>query len=466
MSWRFAGRVLLSVTAMAVSAPAGAADMGGNCCADLEERIAELEATTARKGNRKVSLEIYGQVNESVLFWDDGGERNAYIVTNDNARSRFGFRGKAKINGDWEAGYRIEIGVRIANSKRFDQNDPHGAAAETGFDLRDSNWYLKSKSLGAVTVGRSTTATNAITEANQSQTALFSKYSDVEDSGLGLRLRSAGNGGLSALTWRRLIGDGGDQPGEGERAIDNVRYETPTFYGFAVSASWGADDLWDVALRYTGDVAGFKLAAGIGYSEILDNNQTQSVCMSAPVGNGANGSDTRCHQFGGSVSVLHEATGLFINVGAGTKTDDILTRTVTFSGTGADDGQDFWALQAGLEKKFNSFGKTTIYGEYYNYNGGANQRRTIDGADGGVADALNPFAAGDDSAVWASELQMYGAGLAQGFDNASLVLYLSYRHYEADLTVRQLAGGVASGARSEVALEDLDVVLGGGIIKF
>ena len=27
-----------------------AADLGGNCCADLEERVAELEATTARKG--------------------------------------------------------------------------------------------------------------------------------------------------------------------------------------------------------------------------------------------------------------------------------------------------------------------------------------------------------------------------------------------------------------------------------
>jgi len=46
---------------------ARAADLGGNCCADLEERIAELEATTARKGNRKMSLTITGQVNRSVL---------------------------------------------------------------------------------------------------------------------------------------------------------------------------------------------------------------------------------------------------------------------------------------------------------------------------------------------------------------------------------------------------------------
>src|SRR5690242_20778304 len=38
------------------SHPAKAADLGGDCCADLEERVAELEATTVRKGNKKVSV--------------------------------------------------------------------------------------------------------------------------------------------------------------------------------------------------------------------------------------------------------------------------------------------------------------------------------------------------------------------------------------------------------------------------
>src|SRR5688572_30938322 len=93
------------------AAPARAADLGGDCCADLEERIAELEATTARKGNRKVSLTVYGHVNEAVMFWDDGHESNAYVVTNDNSRTRFGFKGDAKINDDWKAGFVLEIGV-------------------------------------------------------------------------------------------------------------------------------------------------------------------------------------------------------------------------------------------------------------------------------------------------------------------------------------------------------------------
>ena len=59
---------------------ASAADLGGNCCADLEERIAELEATTARKGNRKVSLTISGWVGEQVMWWDDGSAKGTYVT--------------------------------------------------------------------------------------------------------------------------------------------------------------------------------------------------------------------------------------------------------------------------------------------------------------------------------------------------------------------------------------------------
>jgi hypothetical protein len=46
-------RVLIAIGATALvgaltHAPARAADLGGDCCADLEERVAELEAMTVR----------------------------------------------------------------------------------------------------------------------------------------------------------------------------------------------------------------------------------------------------------------------------------------------------------------------------------------------------------------------------------------------------------------------------------
>lgn len=449
--------VIASLLAVLGTAPAHAADLGGNCCADLEERIAELEATTARKGNRKVSLEVYGQVNQGILWWDDGGESNVGVYTNDNSRTRIGFRGSAKIDADWEAGYRLELGVRTANSKRFTQNDPTG---ETGLDLRDSYWYVKNKRLGTAAVGRQATSTDQITEINLTQTKDFSKYSDVEDTGLGLLLRSAVNGELtsSGITFRRLIGDGGDQPGEGERRFDAVKYTSPEFAGFSASATWGQDDYWDAALNYAGSFAGLKVAAGIGYGEITDANQTNTVCAEAnqpgPV------HDTKCHQFGGSVSVIHEATGLFVNTGAGIKVDDLIAETTRFAGTGVDDEQTFWAIQAGIERKFNTFGKTTIYGEYYTYEGGGNGNRTV-----GATDALNPTGAGS-WAVWETGLDVWGAGIAQGFDAAALVMYLSYRHVEGDLTLRQINAGVADGAVAKAPIEDVDLVFAGGIIKF
>ena len=277
-----AAAITLLVGLGAASGTGYSADLGGNCCADLEERIAELEATTARKGNRKVSLEVYGQVNEEILWWDDGFESNADIYTNDNSRTRIGFRGKAKINGDLEAGYRLEIGVRTQNSKRFNQNDPSanstgnrceyrstgpesalgtGGLSDNGLDIRDSHWYFKSKSLGALSLGQQATATDAITEINQSQTGEVQKYSDIEDTGGGLLLRGV-NGDLSNLQWRRLIGEGGDQPGEGERRFNAIKYVSPEFGGFTASAAWGEDDFWDMALRYKGDFAGFSARSG------------------------------------------------------------------------------------------------------------------------------------------------------------------------------------------------------------
>lgn len=444
----------------AVSGAGHAADLGGNCCADLEERIAELEATTARKGNRKVSLEIYGQVNQEILFWDDGFESNAGVYTNDNSRTRFGFRGKAKIDSDWEAGYRLEIGVRSANSKRFTQDNPDGNP-DVGLDLRDSYWYLKSKTFGAGSVGRQATATDQITELNLTQTAEFAKYSDQEDTGLGLLLRRTDGTLSTTLQTRRLIGDGGDQPGEGERRADAVKYVSPEFAGFTASAAWGNDDIWDVALRYKGEFAGVELVAGIGYGEITDGIQTLTT--------GFSGLDVDAKQWGGSFSAIHTATGLFLNFGAGAKQDDGLTDIALFSGNvGPDDESWFWSLQAGIEKKWHPLGKTTIYGEYYDLDGSSLSRRP------GSSSALDPIQSGlaitnagtTRAAILDTGLTSYGVGVAQGIDAAALVLYLTYRHYEPDLTLVGVSGSVATGPSANVSLEDIDVVTAGGIIKF
>ena len=135
---------------------AQAADLGGDCCADLEERIAELEATTARKGNRKVSLTISGWVNEAVFFWDDGVESNAYVGTNELEQTASASSAKPRST---------TTGPPATRSKSASTAPAPRRSARTSRDRQQrldrarASWYLKSKTLGKVTVGQEGTAT-------------------------------------------------------------------------------------------------------------------------------------------------------------------------------------------------------------------------------------------------------------------------------------------------------------------
>src|SRR4026207_1247436 len=110
---RYALPAILGATGavLVAQAPVKAADLGGDCCADLEERVAELEATTVRKGNRKVSLSISGFVGHQVMWWDDGTQSATYFGDGGNIFSRFRFTGTAKITPQVTAGFTYEFGA-------------------------------------------------------------------------------------------------------------------------------------------------------------------------------------------------------------------------------------------------------------------------------------------------------------------------------------------------------------------
>jgi hypothetical protein len=168
---------ILAVTGLFVGGvampSAKAADLGGDCCADLEERVAELEATTARKGNRKMSLTVTGQVNRLVMWWDDGHDSGTYYgLDNTNSSSRFSFLGEAKISSRWKTGFEImveiEAGGTSSKVSQWDEDGKvgtqiNGATAASfnaanvdayGGDWRRALWWIEDKDLGRITVGR------------------------------------------------------------------------------------------------------------------------------------------------------------------------------------------------------------------------------------------------------------------------------------------------------------------------
>ena len=106
---------------------AQASDLRGECCADLEERVAELEATTARKGNRKMSVTITGQVHKMVMWWDDGQSSKTYYgVENRNSSTRFSILGEAKVTPNVKIGFAIMLDNQAPSSAGLNQWDADG----------------------------------------------------------------------------------------------------------------------------------------------------------------------------------------------------------------------------------------------------------------------------------------------------------------------------------------------------
>lgn len=434
---------------------AHAADFGGGAYADLEERIAELEATAARKGNRKVSLTITGNVNQTLFFWDDGVEDNVYVQTNEINPTKLRFHGDAKINDEWKAGYVLELGIAATRQDKIDQFETVGLSG-TGVFVRHSTWYLDSKRLGRVWVGHTSDAADGTLEVNLANTGHFASSNVSQsfgdgNSGFFLRL---GNGAFtdgtsdnnpSNVRLGDLVVPGWGGTPDSHR-YDLVKYETPTIAGFKASASWGADDIWGVALRYAGEAGGFKFAAAVGYTEYSDA-ASGGVRRGVVVPPALGAPDIDVQEWGASASLLHEPTGLFISGAYGRTDDNNASRLNDSQGNPLDGGTDFYFIQAGLERKFIPLGATTFYGEYFSLERGAAVRpgRT----------STTVLEIGGESII-ASEIQGWGVGVNQNL-NGAIDVYLAYRHLDIDVTL-------ADGASP--ALKNFDYVTAGANIKF
>jgi hypothetical protein len=422
------GGLKKTASAFAIAAAAGimstsafAADLGGNCCADLEERVAELEATTVRKGNRSVSLTLSGHVNESLLFWDDGINSGMQITTNLNSQTRFRFRGSAKINSDWSAGYYIEFGLAGAgNSNGVSQDDPRnlGGTTNTTPTIRHHALYIQSKRLGTVWLGHTTDAVDGLQDICVG-CPITSSIEMLSWHGF----KVVGPGGPSSDSWSSLgIGN------EGYHAtrVSVLKYISPTIAGFSLTASindaqettaaYNLDGVehgydWDIALRYAGEFNGVRIAAGVGYSERTNVD--------------GNGSDGDSWVIVGSMQ--HVPTGLFIQANYKESTGAISRSG--FSQAISD--HEAWSVTAGLVRKLSPMGATTFWGQYSNYS-------TSWG---------NDYVDGD----------VIAFGINQKIDAAAMELYLTYWNVAGDI------GYVGQGSGS---FEDANFVMAGARIRF
>lgn len=404
-----------------------AADLGGNCCADLEERVAELEAATVRKGNRKVKLTLSGVVHKGILYHDaDGmpgdGKLSIYDGTTDPSRIRLD--GEAKVSGTWAAGFAIEIAFAGNTARGIDIGKALFAIdgadgknefqiGETGSTIRHSYAWL-SGPIGKLSIGQQSTATDGVIEVNTSNSYLAGRPLQMGPLNFG--------GALAGLV----------VPYDGGRA-QALRYDTPTIAGFIGAVAWQDNDSWDAALRWAGEFGGVRLAAGIGYRDQKSQTLVNVINLVDLLKLDVAGSHKAAS---GSVSAMHMATGVFLNAFYSQVRYDltgelsVLPPLFAFSFDLGKEKTTGLGVQMGVEKNFFGVGATTLFAEYQQSKG----------------------------ETFLVDTKSVGVGAVQSFDALATDVYFSLRKYTTpDLDPAAFCVGMCT---------DATVATGGVRIKF
>jgi hypothetical protein len=397
--WTFGalGGICLLALGLLLS-PANAADLGGDCCADLEERVAELEATTVTKGNSRVKVQITGRVSQA-LVWTDFDEYSDYSIgENSNAPSFIGVAGTYVISPRMKAKVYFQLGLGGYEANLITGGYGHIEGDTHGLYTRQAWFALEHESLGTVTLGKVKQATDGISQADRSRSWVAS----------------------TPMTLRPITGPGIGEVIEmdGTRA-NAVRYDSPDLKGFWVSASMGPTNTdamgntdgtwWDVAARYWGTVGNFDLAAGVGYREgiWIEDDSLVGVPLGVSI-------DGMPKVLSASGSIMHKPSGLFVNASYGNMDLDVVPVDITA-----------YAAKVGVEVPWlkssgKGFGasdtKTTVFLEYGKWD---------------LSDLMLP-----DADYW-------GAGLVQTWGPVDV--YVSGRRYdlfEDDATVVMAGGSV------------------------
>ena len=363
---------------------ARAADLSGACCADVEERVAELEATAAKHGNRKMMVVIYGQVNYGWVDYTGisgvpAGHSLSGIAMNSAAPTFLGIAGEAKVNASLKAGFKLE----------FQMDDrPNLATASAAFPnevvMRQGVLWLDTV-LGKVSVGHGSMASDNAGSVTVANTEVASRL-------------------LSIAPMSTVLAFGYDLPYNDVRR-DMARYDTPTFLGFTVSASiangdnvnviggpfpFNAKDAYDIALRYANEIGGaggFRVAAAIAYRD--EQQQLATLAIGFP---------TRSTVFDGSTSVMHMPTGIFLSVAGGVVRNDTLWGSF-----------ENYQVQGGWEKAiFKDIGATTLFAEWATMH--------LD--------------------TPSKDINMYGLGAVQNIQGLAMDIYGDWKRYDASAFAR------------------------------
>ncbi|MDU9003920.1 porin [Sedimentitalea todarodis] len=314
------------------------------------------------------SVLLYGQLDPAYLSFDDGVETTSDFVDNSASNSRVGIW----VRQDYGANvlsFNFETALGFRQSGSLSQIFTPKAVNWQRTSIRKVDLSLKTDRFGTFYAGQGSMSTDGVAEVDLSGTTLAT-YVSIPDTAGAFEFRDS----AGALSGRFIAGSFSDFDGA---RLGRVRYDTPTFAGFTLSASWGKEILAQdsdfesaaIALRYANTIGDFQVQGALGYAD------------AKPSRNVAKFKDTI-----GSVSVLH-ASGVSVTLASGDRSD----------------AGNYTYGKLGYQGNWLSIGTTAMSVDYYR-----GRERTADG----------------------SSATSVGFGAVQSFHNANVHAYLGYRTYE------------------------------------
>lgn len=349
------------------------------------------------RSSDKTTLTVSGQVNRAVLFADDGENSEIFNVDNDNSSTRIRWVGNAQVSDDFSIGTLIELDWESANSPSVNQNNGE-TSNPGGFTERHMTVYLDSKKLGRLWLGQGDTASNGTSEVDLSGTSIVT-YSGFKDMDGGILIQDENNGHAYLTTLGAFYNND-----DGLSRNDRIRYDTPTFAGFKASVSHVGGGAVDAALRYSGKIAGTKIAAAVAYWDTSSNSSSTE------------------DGYDGSISVLHDS-GLNATFSMG---------KANFKGSRQGQDRQHIYAKLGYIAKIFQIGTT---------------RFSID------------YATADDVAVEGDEFTGYSVAVVQNLKEFGADLYLDVKNNTFDRT------GLNANSQS-FDLSNIIAVMAGARVKF
>lgn len=395
--------------------------------------LASLSSGAVAQDAGEATWNISGWINEGLTYYDDG-EGSDIAQLSDNGTtlgSRINLSGGYTLeNSDLNFGFEVIV-EPFSGTPNFaggGQQTPLLFANQDNLDtFNGGDIGLLGSSIhmggdwGKVTIGLQSMPTDNIAVLADPSVTIWSGISPLFRAN-GFNIRGIA-GEASNATWGSFaqclttpgLGIGIDCNGIYR---NGVRYDFPTFNGVSIAVGYANDDIYDIALKYAGEVGGLKANFNAGYA------------VNADGGSNVGGSSSSTTQF--QVGLMDPDSGVFGTVSYQLEEADDAAE-------GSGDDTSAYYLKAGIKRGFNTYGDSAFYVDYGSYNDQYGMAH-LDGVTG-------------------SELSVLGFAAEQYF-GARFLMYLKYEVISVDVD-----GSAAARALYNDA-EDLNLMQFGATFFF